>query len=77
MQVSLLKWNENLRLQEVTVKMTQIIIAMMIGAALGFWACAILTAGKVADLESLGDELGEIILKQKKQIENAGLDIEV
>ena len=36
-----------------------IYIALVIGTMLGFLACAILTAGKVADLESRIDELDQ------------------
>ena len=50
--------------------MIQICIAMIIGAVLGFWACAILTSAKCAANEAFSEELGEIIMKQMNEIDD-------
>ena len=56
--------------------MLQITIALIIGGVLGYWISPIIEAGKIAALEAFGEELGEIILKQKQVIADLKFDIE-
>lgn len=54
--------------------MIQIIIAMIIGAILSWWAKPIIADAKkdaeIASLKAFGDECGDIILKQKDVIDS-------
>jgi len=53
------------------------IIGVLLGTILGFLTCAILTTGTVADKDSFSQELGEVIVKQRKRIDELELNIKV
>lgn len=58
--------------------MTQIIIAMIIGIAIGCWMRPIIADAKkdaeIASLKEFGEECGDIILKQKIVIDKLKFD---
>lgn len=47
-----------------------------VGIGVGLLIGYVVTAKKIADLEAFGDECGEIILKQKRRIDEFTLDVE-